>query len=188
MQGNVRSIDALRDLRVATLELASRCGDISFDMRSETERAIQWVTQDAPQYWRHQRKLTERGFQEACDSLAAMQATVGGRDKPACTELKKRVRKLRARLQLCDEKLALCKRWAAEIERGASDMVTATTALQQQAETGLPVAAAQLETWIAALDRYTETSPAARSSAAADNGHSEPTAAPAEHPDRSGES
>src|SRR5690606_30923229 len=86
-----------------------------------------------------------------------MEATVGGHDKPPTTELKKRVARLRERLRRCDEKLVQCKRQAVEIARVTQNMVTVTGLLQQQAESGLPVAAAKLAQWITALDRYTET-------------------------------
>ena len=159
MQGNVQSIDALRDLRIAVNELALRFGELSFDIRNEAQRALEWTTVEVPRYWRHEFKLAERRLQEAVDNLAAMQATYGGRDKPPATEAKKRIAKLRRRVQFCQQRLAVCKSWAAEMERSVGLLVAATSTLQQQSEADLPVAATKLQGWIDSLDRYVDGAP-----------------------------
>jgi hypothetical protein len=158
MQGNVQSIDALRELRGATLTLAKSFGDLSFDLTTEVTRSMEWIHEIAPQYWRHQLQLAERRLSEALDNLASMQATVGGRDKPAATEAKKRVRMLKQRVTLCHERFQEIKKWSAEFERASNLMVTTCANLQQQSETELPKAAAKLATWIRALDVYAESS------------------------------
>lgn len=156
MQGNVESIDSLRDLRTAVLKLADSFAELSFDLRTEVTRSIEWITETAPQYWRFQLKLAERELTEALDNLASMQATYGGRDKPPATEAKKRVAKLRQRVVLCNQRLKEIKQLAAEIEREANLMVSTTANLQQQAESELPKAAQRLGGWIDALDKYAD--------------------------------
>lgn len=156
VQGNVQSIDSLRELRVAVLELAAQFTELSFDLKSEVTRTIDWITVTAPQYWRHQLQLAERQLSEALDNLASMQATYGGRDKPAATEAKKRVTTLRRRVTLCNQRLQEIKRWSTEIERAANLMTTTSANLQQQAESELPKAASRLGAWIKSLDAYAD--------------------------------
>lgn len=158
MQGNVQSIDALRDLQAATLKLADAMAELSFDVRAEVMRALEWICETAPQYWRQQLQLAERQLTEALDNLASMQATYGGRDKPPATEAKKRVAVLRRRVVLCNQKLQDVKRLRAEFERASNLMVATSTNLQQQAESELPKAAARLGDWIQSLDAYVENS------------------------------
>jgi hypothetical protein len=169
MQGNVRSITVIRDLNLAVSQLTNRLTEISFDLRGEAQRAIQWVSSEAPQYWRYEQKLASQRLKETEDTLASMKATVGGRDKPVATELEQRVAKIRHRLQLCEEKLQLCKRWHTELLRAADPLLAAASAVQQQAETELPMAANQLDRLIRALEQYAEVAPANTSSSNSQN-------------------
>lgn len=169
MQGNVRSIAVIRDLNLAVSQLTNRLTEISFDLRGEAQRAIQWVSSEAPQYWRYEQKLASQRLKETEDTLASMKATVGGRDKPVATELEQRVAKIRHRLQLCEEKLQLCKRWHTELLRAADPLLAAASAVQQQAETELPTAANQLDRLIRALEQYAEVVPANTSSSNSQN-------------------
>lgn len=157
MQGNVQSIDSLRELRTAVMQLADSFAELSFDLRSEVTRTVEWITVIAPEYWRQQLQLAERRLSEALDNLAAMQATYGGHDKPAATEAKKRVTTLRTRVSLCNQRLQDIKRWSAEIERSANLMTSTCANLQQQAEAELPKGAARLSGWIKSLDAYAES-------------------------------
>lgn len=154
MQGNVQSIDALRDLYAALLKLAESFSELSFEVRTEVARAVEWITQTAPQYWRYQLQVAERHLTEAQDNLASMQATYGGRDKPPATEARKRVITMRRRVALCQQRLREIRRINAEIERAANLMVATSSNLQQQAESELPKAAARLGDWIQSLDEY----------------------------------
>lgn len=161
MQGHVRSIDALRDLRVAILQWASRLHEQTFELGSEAQRALQWATVEQPRYWRHEITLAERRLQEARDNLAATQATYGGRDRPPATEARKRVVDLERRVRFCQDRAGSCRRWAAEVERAVERLAGALAAMQQQGDCELPLAANQLNQWIEALDRYTEVAPPA---------------------------
>jgi hypothetical protein len=156
MQGNVQSIDALRDLHHAAEKLGAGFGELSFDLKAELQRTDQWINETAPAYWRSQLKLAQQKLSEAQDNLALTQATYGGRDKPAATEAKQRVVNWRRRVATCEQKLKDVKRWASELERSKNTMVTTCSNLQQYAESDLPDAARQLAAWISALDTYTD--------------------------------
>lgn len=178
MQANVRSTDAIRELRTAVLEWASRLDSQVFALRSEARRAVQWATVEQPRYWQHQVTLAERMLQDATDRLAVLQTTYGGRDRPRATEARNRVNELRRRLRFCQERAAACRGWAAEMERAADQLIAATSGLQQQAEAGLPTAAAQLAQWIAALERYADVRPPNPTAEPTPNPTAEPTANP----------
>lgn len=189
MQGHVRSIDALRDLRIALLEWAARLNDQTFEIGHEAQRALQWAKVDQPRYWRGEITIAERRLQEARDHLASTQATYGGRDRPPATEARKRVAQLERRVRFCQQRAGACRRWADEIERAVERLAGALAALQQQSDSELPLAANQLSQWIAALDRYAETAPPADASAAtgsppnsSDSEHSSTDAASARKP------
>lgn len=159
MQGHVRSIDALRDLRVALLEWAARLSDQTFEIGHEAQRALEWAKVDQPRYWRGEIAIAERRLQEAKDHLASTQATYGGRDKPPATEARKRVVQLEHRVRFCQQRAGACRRWADEIERAVERLAGALAALKQQSDSELPLAAHQLSQWVAALDRYADGTP-----------------------------
>lgn len=159
MHANIRSIDALRELRTAVLEWGSRLDEQIFTLRGEARRALEWAAVEQPRYWSHQVAVAERGLQDATARLAALQTTYGGRDRPRATEARNRVNELRRRLRFCQERAAACRGWAAELERAVDQLVAATSELQQHAEAGMPTAAAQLAQWIEALDRYADAPP-----------------------------
>jgi cysteinyl-tRNA synthetase len=154
MQGNVQSIDTIRNLKIGVDEFATALGNVAFDLSSEVTRALQWIQIEAPAYWREQLRLAEQRLSEALDNLASLEQTYGGRDKPAATEAKKRVSVLKKRAQTCQQKLLDIKKWAAEIEHGSNLMSATTANLQQQSESVLPLAEARLEAWIRSLDNY----------------------------------
>jgi hypothetical protein len=156
---SVRSIAALRELRLATLELAQRLGELGFDLRSESERAMSWIREDAPRYWRTELRLAQRRLSEAEDALAAMQSRARPAERPASSELRQRVAVARRRVDLCEARLRACKTAAIELDRYRERLVVAGMGLQHQAESQLPQAARRLGGWIEALDRYAETPP-----------------------------
>lgn len=156
MKGHVESIEQLEQLRLATIELAHRFGTIAFDFKSEVQNALDWVSNEAPRYWRQQLQLAERQLQEAQDNLAAMMATYGGRDKPPATEARKRVETLRRRVQLCEAKFRACKAASLHLQQAANSVLPCIANLEQTSEADLPTAAQRLKKWIAALNRYAE--------------------------------
>ena len=154
MQGNVQSIEDLEKLHEAMLTLSERFSELAFDLRVEIDRALEWVSSEAPQYWRHQLQTAQRKLQEAQENLASLQATLGGRDKPPATETKKRVETLTNRVKLCEEKLRACKHSANLLQQESNKFRACITGLQQQAEGELPHAVNRLKTWIEVLREY----------------------------------
>lgn len=158
-QGHVRSIDALRELQAVTLELATRYDDLAATLRNEQSRAERWITEEAPRYWRAQQRRAEQRLSEAEDTLAALQSTANDQNQAGVSECRQRVAKARQRVRLCESKLRDCRTVALQLERAGERLHAASARLQHQAETHLPAAGTRLKTWIAALDRYTESSP-----------------------------
>lgn len=154
MQGNVQSIEDLEKLHEAILTLSERFSELAFDLRVEIDRALEWVSSEAPLYWKHQLQTAQRKLQEAQENLASLQATLGGRDKPPATEAKKRVQTLINRVKLCEEKLRACKHAANLLQQESNKFQGCITGLQQQAEGELPHAANRLKSWIEALQEY----------------------------------
>lgn len=156
-QGHVRSIDGLRDLQAATLKLAARYDDLAATLRNEQTRAERWITEEAPRYWRAQQRRAEQRLSEAEDTLAALQSTANDQNQAGVSECRQRVIKARERVRLCESKLRVCRTVALELERAGERLHAASARLQHQADTHLPAAGTRLKNWIAALDRYTES-------------------------------
>lgn len=156
---NVRSLDALRDVRLALIAFQERASSALGSLRSRIDRTQQWLEQDRPIYWAEQERRAYDGVASARVAHDTCRLrTVGGRH-PECIEEKVGLQRAKARLEYCQQKVITVRRWVIEAGRQADDYRGRVGPLQRLLEEDIPKVLARVSRMIDALEAYAEVSP-----------------------------
>jgi hypothetical protein len=153
---DVRSIDSLRLLRGAVLELAHNWDLALQQIRFSMHRIEGHFASDMPNHWKHETRLAEQRLAEALDNLSRQQGNATDGNAPALTEAKQRVQLARRRLVLCEEKLRAAKKISIQIEQMCKDLSGPLAEVTAHVDLNLPGGAEKLARLIGHLDRYAE--------------------------------
>ncbi len=155
---HVHSIDDLKRLYAATVELDQQWINHAANLRIIAERIRQWVVVEKKQYWQQQLARAEREHQSNLEELHRSQITDNSPKRMGSTDARVRVAKSQKRVQLCQQKLSLVKNWSREVDRAVDHFVGATAGFADLADHGLPLSMEQLKQWIIALENYSDSS------------------------------
>lgn len=158
MSSDVKSVDALRDLHAAVLRLSENCDDHGTQLRQLAHRFREQITVGRRQYWQSQLQLAERRLQMAHEAMARAKISQNAADGTRNTEAEIMVARCKKRLRYCLDKLSVCKRIGAEVDRMVDRFIGELGALAEMSESGLPNSANRLKAWIDALDIYIDHS------------------------------
>jgi hypothetical protein len=151
---NVRSLDALRDVRLALIAFQERAEAALGDLRTKIDRTLAWLEQDRPLYWREQernaydRVATGRVAYDTCRLR-----TVAGRH-PECIEEKVALQRAKVRLEYCQHQQEVVRRWNVEAARQADDYRGRTSPLRHRLDEDVPNVLAMLARMIDAIEAY----------------------------------
>lgn len=153
---NVRSLDALRDLRIGLISFRERTVSALGELRSKIDRTLAWIEQDRPMYWREQER---RAYDAVATTRVAYETcrmrTVGGRH-PECIEEKVAHQRAKARLEFCKQKMEVVKRWMVEAGRHADEYRGRVGPLLRSTEEEIPNVIAMLARMIEAIEAYAD--------------------------------
>lgn len=153
---NVKSLDALKDVRLSLIAFRERVDSAFGDLRAKIDRTLQWLQQDRPLYWREQERKaydnvsTTRIAYETCRLK-----TVGGRH-PECIEEKVAHQRAKVRLEYCKQKIEVVRKWTVEAGRQADEYRGRVGPLQRRLDEELPNVIAMVTRMIDALEAYAE--------------------------------
>ena len=180
---NVRSLDALRDLRVTLIGFAERVDLALGDLRSRIERTLSWLEHDCPLYWRDQER---RAYDAVASARVAYETcrlrTVGGRHSE-CIEERQALQRARTRLEFCQNQCERVRRWTIEARRQVDDYRGRSGPLQRRVEDDVPLLVATLSRMIHALEGYAELRPATSDELAPSDSDSGSTSVPQPQPE-----
>lgn len=153
-QANVQSLDALRDLRLSLITFGERVENALGELRSKIDRTIAWLQQDRPMYWREQER---RAYDHVASARIAYETcrlrTVGGRHAE-CIEEKVAFQRAKQRLEFCQNKMEVVRRWTIEAGRQVDEYRGRSGPLQRLLEDELPNTLAKLSRMIEAIEVY----------------------------------
>ncbi|QDV69602.1 hypothetical protein Poly24_33180 [Rosistilla carotiformis] len=158
MSSDVKSVDALRSLHTAVLRLSDECDDHATQLRQLAHRFREQITVERRQYWQSQLQLAERRMQMAHEAMARAKISHDTADGTRNTEAEIMLARCKKRVGYCLDKLKVCKRIAAEVDRVVDRFIGELGAMTELSENGLPQSANRLAAWIDALDIYTDQS------------------------------
>jgi len=151
---NVHSLDALKDMKLALMAFGERTDSALGELRSKIDRTMAWLEQDRPLYWREQERRAYDGVASARVAYETCRMrTVGGRHSE-CIEEKIAFQRAKMRLEFCQHKMEVVRRWNTEAGRQVDEYRGRSGPLQRRIEEDLPNVVAMLSRMIDALEAY----------------------------------
>jgi 16S rRNA G1207 methylase RsmC len=154
---HITSTEAVSALRTALLQFVAEAQHALTALQLEARRPVEWLDHDRTLYWpREMRKASDR-VAEARLELQRCEMTISGDDRRACVQEKKQLQKAKARLELTEERIRTVRRWKFEMKKAVEDFETQLARVQRYLENDIPIAAAELQRMILALEAYIQT-------------------------------
>lgn len=154
---HLTSTEAVAALRAALLQFGEDAQNALIALQLEGRRPIDWIDQDRTLYWpREMRKASDR-LAEARLELQRCELTISGEDRRACIQEKKNLQKAKDRLQLTEDRIRTVKRWKFEMKKAVEEFEVQLAKVQRYLENDVPIAAAELQRMMLALEAYTQT-------------------------------
>jgi hypothetical protein len=151
---NVQSIQALADLRAALANFAALATKSLDECDLELRRAMQWVTQEQPLYWRREVQKSHDAVAFARNDLERAQAATFEGQRPTCLQQKKALEAAKAKLRRAEEKVELVRQAAAKIQKQSSEYASRMSQVKDLLTADVPVAMALLSRMVTALEGY----------------------------------
>lgn|GEM_PF-1751625 len=151
----VMSVQRLQELHAQLVRYREDMNRELDNLKLELQRLDQWIGSSVPQYWMSELRVAKRQLSEFKDALSRCQSYVREDERRPCTEEKKRVEKATRRMRLCEDKLHRAKAAHQAWEQERAKSRTKVHRLESMIESDLLVAAADLQTDIDALGKYT---------------------------------
>lgn len=153
---NVRSLDALRDVRLSLIAFGERTGTALSELRSKIDRTLAWLQQDRPLYWREQERKAYDGVASTRIAYETCRMrTVGGRHSE-CIEEKIAHQRAKLRLEFCKQKCEVVRRWTAEASQQSDEYRGRSGPLQRCLEEEVPNLIAALGRMIESIEAYAD--------------------------------
>lgn len=153
---NVQSLDALRDVRLALMAYGERTEAALAELRTKIDRTLAWLEQDRPMYWREQERKAYDGVASTRVAYETCRMrTVGGRHSE-CIEEKIAHQRAKMRLEFCQRKMEVVRRWAAEARQQADEYRGRSGPLHRCLEDEVPNLVATLGRMIESLEAYAD--------------------------------
>ena len=154
---NVRSIEAIRDFRVALLIFQQNVNDALMSMQEQVYSALEWIENDRPRHW-HQQEL--KAFDQISEARIALETARMRKSmddfRPSLIEEKQALRDAKDRLAYCQEKVRIVKAMSIKVRHEADEFRGRMSQLERLIETDLPNSIALLERMLTALESYAE--------------------------------
>lgn len=150
----VRSIDAIEAFRGSLARFEERTQAALEALRSELQRATDWLEHDRPAYWREQSRLAADGVQQAKIDLERCLMYPVADERPSCREERAVLERAKARREYCREKSERVKHWKRELHHALFEYEGRVGHLRRMLETELPLARIRLQQIVHRLDAY----------------------------------
>jgi hypothetical protein len=160
-QADVRSIEALKEFRVALALFAEDALAALGGVDMEVRRTVQWVQHDRRAYWQEQ--IKRRREQVASAQAEVFRRKLAKTDDytPAMSEQKELLRKAEASLRDAEYRAGLVKKWEPALQQAALEYHASSQRISGLAGGDVPRAIALLRRMIDALEAYLREAPPA---------------------------
>jgi hypothetical protein len=158
-QADVRSIDALKDFRVALAlygeDTLAALGAVELEVR----RTVYWIEQDRPFYWQEQIKKRREEVATARAELFRRQLQKTPEHHPSMVEQKDSLRKAIAGLEDAEKRLMLTRKWQPLLRQAILEYHGSIQRIKGMAATDVPSAVNLLTRIIDSLEAYLRVAP-----------------------------
>lgn len=151
---HVRNIEALEEFLRQLGSTQEKLTNQQEETRGELQRVTFWMEKEAYEYWTAQFQLAKRKWVEARENLLRCESVTRADDKPACSEQRKKLDKCTFRVQTCEKKLKLLKKFQMEWQQMLHGLQLEVQHLSDVVESRLPVARHHLDRLLEPLRTY----------------------------------
>lgn len=157
-EASVTNVAVIAEFRVALANFVVLVRQALIDLEMESQRGLNWITQDRPTHWRAEARKSAELLARAKDDLSNAR-TFKRMDNyvPACADEKKQVDLCRRRLEHAEQKLEAVRRWGLAAPRAVDEFRGPVQQLMATLDGDIPRAMAVLERMFVALERYAAT-------------------------------
>lgn len=154
----VSKTEVIVEFRQALIRFSEESAAALLTVDMEIRRMLDWLGAEQPRFWKQQIDLCREQMSEVKSDLARKRlANVGGH--ASLVEEKDAVAYLKRKSEYAEEKLAVCRKWATQIERAINEYRGSAHALSNRLEIELPKALAALQGMSDSLDAYINLQP-----------------------------
>lgn len=154
---NVRSLEALREFRVALIKFIDKAKRAISTSDSEVARMKSWIESNQPTHWTRELRKGEELLNQAKSEL--FRATLSQPDDPrGPTDQVRLVRRRKEEIEFAKKKLEQTKRWSRIYERNANEYRGAVSPLSSALDGSALKAVVLIERSIKTLEQYLSTS------------------------------
>ncbi len=154
-QANVRSVDAIKDFKIALIAFAEDARVALDSMEMEIRQTRNWMERDQFAFWKSQVKRGHEQLAEARAELHRRKVSQINSDAVSDSDQKEAVRMAQRRLQEAEEKVERIKRWGPVLEHALSEYHSQAQPLGDRLSGSLVASIALLERMIRAIEEYT---------------------------------
>ncbi len=158
-RANVKSIEAIRNFRVALIKFAEKITDAVESMKDQVFHSVSWVELDQPRHW-HQQELT--AYDRVSEARIQLEVSKMRKEtadfRPSLIEEKQALQAAKRRLEYCRQKVQLVKAAAIKVRHEADEFQGRLSQVDRLLETDLPNMIAMLERMVSSLEAYAEVS------------------------------
>lgn len=158
-QANVRSVDALRDLRTALALYSEDVLAALGGVEMELKRTAYWVSHERRAYWQEQIKRRREAVAQAKAEVFRRKLAKTDDYTPAMSEQKELLRKTQVALLDAESRLVLLKKWEPALQQAVLEYHGGVRRLKDRAAGDVLRAVSLLERLIDALEAYLRLAP-----------------------------
>jgi len=159
---NVRSLEAIREFRVALIKFIDKAKRSVATAESEVQRTSTWLSSTQPMHWTHELRHGNDRLAQAKSELA--RATLAQPDNPrGPTDQIRLVRKREEEIRILMKKGEQTKRWSRKFEQQINEYRGAMTPLSSSLDGDLNKAVSILTKSIKSLEEYIASTTPTRS-------------------------
>jgi len=164
LQADVRSIDSLKDFRVALALFSEDTLGALGAVDAEVRRTLQWLQHDRREYWQQQIKRRRQAVASAQAEVFRRKLASTADSSPAMSEQKETLRRAEAELREAEARAALVKKWEPALQQAALEYRATTRRIKTIASGDIPRAMTLLDRLVEALESYLSIALPARTS------------------------
>jgi hypothetical protein len=158
-QASVRSIDSIKDLRVALALYGEDTLGALGAVEAEVRRTLRWVQEERPVYWQEQIKRRRELVSMARAEVFKRNLQKRGEYTPPMSEQKENLRKAEASLQDAEKRLAMVRKWQPLFKQAVLEYHGTVQRLKDAAAGDVPRAVNLLTRLIDSLEAYLRVTP-----------------------------
>jgi hypothetical protein len=151
---DVRSIDALRDVRAAVHAFAEEAKNALADVDFDIRRTLDWLQNDQRLFWQAELRRWQQNLQIARADLARKKLGRFLDHKPDTSQEEKAVRRAEERIEEAQKKLELLKKWVPELLHAVQEYRGSSQPLASLVDVEMPRAVARIDRMLEALEAY----------------------------------